>query len=361
MAEELRNAVGLPFIHKLAQYYQKEYADFNKKDFLLAAEENLDELALKQRLTRLSTVSRRYLPDNFRKATDLLLDISPLMDSQLAALFVPEFIATYGLDDVEYSLAALAQATQYSSSEFAIREFLVRDFAAVMPCLNRWSEDENHHIRRLASEGSRPRLPWSFQLKNLMQDPRPAFDILNRLKSDPELYVRKSVANHLNDISKDNAEVMLDLVEGWDKSDIHTAWIIRHGCRSLLKAGHPRSFALFDFEGAVDVQMKSLKIEHQNLSLGETQEFSFNLSSNKNTPQKLAVDYAIYYRKKNGKQQPKVFKLKEVILAPNEEIHVGKRQKFENFTTRKHYSGEHGIEILVNGKVMMTASFNLIC
>jgi len=214
-------------------------------------------------------------------------------------------------------------------------------------------------VRRLASEGSRPRLPWSFRLDALVEDPTPALPILTRLRADPELYVRKSVANHLNDISKDHPERMLDLVERWDRSDDRTAWIVRHGARSLIKDGHPRSFALFGFDARPRLDVEHLAVRPASLRLGQTATFSFDIVSRARRPQKLAVDYAIHYVKVSGRPSRKVFKLCELLLPPGARETIQKRQIFKDFTTRTHHPGRHVFELIVNGATRGEIAFDL--
>ncbi|MCP4284328.1 MAG: hypothetical protein GY792_07755 [Gammaproteobacteria bacterium] len=182
---------------------------------------------------------------------------------------------------------------------------------------------------------------------------------MENLKADPELYVRKSVANHLNDISKDHPAWMLDLVSAWDPSNDDTAWIIKRAARSLIKAGHPRAFALFGFEADPQLEVLNFKLSDSSLKLGQTLTFSFDLQSHQDTPQKLVVDYKVHYVKKNGKTQPKVFKLKEIVLPARELLAISKKQRFQNLSTRVHYPGQHAIEVMVNGHSLTKDTFEL--
>ena len=225
--------------------------------------------------------------------------------------------------------------------------------------MNTWAEDKNHHVRRLASEGSRPRLPWSFKLDEVIKDPRVTRSILEKLKTDPELYVQKSVANHLNDISKDNTDFMLSLIKTWDKTNARTAWIIKHASRTLIKKGNIQTLTLFDFEKNVKLELKNFKLIRSGLNLGESLQFKFDLVSQKASSQKLVVDFKLFYRKKKGELSPKVFKLKELKLKPKETVSISKTHRLQDFTTRKHYSGKHFIEIMINGKVYSTKEFTL--
>lgn len=226
--------------------------------------------------------------------------------------------------------------------------------------MNKWAEDKNHHVRRLASEGSRPRLPWSFKLDEVIKDPKVTRSILEKLKADEELYVKKSVANHLNDISKENTDYMLGLINTWDKTNPHTAWIIKHASRTLIKKGHAGSLAVFDFEKNVKVRIANFKLNKTKIKLGEELNFNFDLISEKIKSQKLVIDYVIHYAKKSGGQSPKVFKLKELDLKPKQTVSISKKQRFQDFTTRKHYSGKHIVEVMVNGKSLMKKQFVLI-
>jgi 3-methyladenine DNA glycosylase AlkC len=226
--------------------------------------------------------------------------------------------------------------------------------------MHAWSKDKNHHVRRLSSEGSRPRLPWSFKLDEVIKNPKSTQSILENLKADNELYVRKSVANHLNDVSKENTDYMLELVNSWDKKNPHTAWIIKHASRSLIKKGHPGSLSVFDFEKNVKIRVENLLLAKTKIKLGETLQFSFDAVSEKSSSQKLVIDYVIHYRKKLGDLSPKVFKLKEVDLKPKEKITISKSQVFKDFSTRKHFAGKHLLQIQVNGKVLVEKEFGVV-
>jgi hypothetical protein len=189
------------------------------------------------------------------------------------------------------------------------------------------------------------------------RDPAPIWPILDGMKTDPSLYVRKSVANSLNDISKDHAEWMLDKLAGWDLGHEHSVWIARHAARTLIKAGHPGSFTLLGFEREPLVEVGPLELSVEQLVLGESLVFSFALQSKKKTVQKLAVDFAVHYVKKAGHTTAKVFKLRE--LRPGQVVGLKKEHKFQDYSTRKHYAGEHGVEIFVNGCSFARASFML--
>ncbi len=333
---------------------------FDRKRFLTVATSGLDELTLIQRVRRATEASHATLPADFVQVVALLKEIAPQIQSGFVGIFLPDFIGQHGHPHFEASMAALKFLTPFSSAEFAIREFIKRDFARTLAVMKRWSLDGNEHVRRLASEGSRPRLPWSFRLDAVIREPSLTQPILENLKADPSLYVRKSVANHLNDISKDHPELMLDWLNRWDLKNPSSAWIARHASRSLIKAGHPRSFRLFGFTAKPAVKISGFAVTPAKLELGGVLTFSFALKSLARKPQKLAVDYIVHYRKKSGHLAPKVFKLKETTLAAGASIAVSKRQRITNFTTRVHHAGRHEIEIIINGRVIANKSFELL-
>ncbi len=360
MADELKNWFNQDFYTGFVRQLHAAHPAFDDQAFIRKALSGIDSLSLMARLRRTTELMHQVLPSDYGAALDILYPLAAAYKGQFVGMVFPDFVSRYGLDDFDKSMAALNHFTRYSSSEFAIRPFLKTRFEPTLEVMKGWARDENEHVRRLASEGCRPRLPWSFNLPLLIANPDPARDILDRLNADPSLYVRKSVANHLNDISKDHPETMLDWVNAWDLSNKQSAWIAKYAARSLLKQGHPRAFSLFGFEARPEISIKNMQLDKPRLELGERIVFSFDLISLKQTPQKLAVDYIVHYVKKSGQRSPKVFKLKELTLLPGDVQHISKSQQFKNFTTRIHYAGRHQIELVINGQSMAMLEFDLI-
>lgn len=348
------------FYQKLAKEIQNVYPAFSSALFQKDAARNLAALELNQRLRQTSEALQKHLPSDYEEAIKILSAVIPRIDGGYANLVFPDFVGLYGHDHFNTSMATLKLFTQFGSSEFAIRVFLKRDFAKTIAVMKKWAGDENYHVRRLASEGSRPRLPWSFKLDAVVKNPALTLPILERLKSDDELYVRKSVANHLNDFSKDHAPLLVQTVKKWDLSHEHTAWIVKHACRTLIKKGDPAALALFAFEKDTRVKVKKLQLESAGIKIGGALQFAFDVTSEKNKPQKLAIDFTIYYRKKTGGLAPKVFKLKEVTLGPGQTLSLSKTQRMQNFTTRQHYPGKHKLAITINGNKLAEKTFELI-
>lgn len=357
--EPLKEMFNLAFYKHLATEFAKADNNFKPGQFLADVTTNMDALSLNQRMRNTSVVLKKFLPLDFKKSIRIMEKVIPNTQRGYTNLLFPDFVGLYGHDQVEHSLEALKYFTQFGSSEFAIREFLKRDFNKTIKIMYQWVQDKNHHVRRLSSEGSRPRLPWSFKLDEVIKNPKVTQPILEALKQDNELYVRKSVANHLNDISKENADYMLKLVNSWDKKHPHTQWIIKHASRTLIKKGNSDSLSVFDFEKNAKIKIEKFKVSPAKLKLGENLLFEFDLISEKNKTQKLVIDYVIHYRKKSGELSPKVFKLKEMELKPKETVHISKKQIFKDFTTRKHFEGQHAVEIQVNGKILAKQIFVL--
>ncbi len=343
----------------LGALFASAHPGFDRSQFIRLATTGLEPLTLLQRLRHGTNALHASLPGDYPAQLAVLRDVAPRIGHAFVGMLLPDFVAVYGLDHFDASMDALHFLTRHSSGEFAIREFLRRDLTRTLAVMELWSRDENEHVRRLASEGSRPRLPWSFRLDALVADPSPTAPILENLRADPSLYVRKSVGNHLNDISKDHPDWLLERLRRWDLANPHTRWIARRATRTLVKAGHQPTLALFNFAGRPAVRLTGFRVEPARLSLGGTLAFSFQLASTARRDQLLAVDYRIHYVKASGGTAPKVFKLAEPRLAPGSRVTLSRRQTIRNFTTRRHYAGRHRIEILVNGRVLARGEFLL--
>ena len=359
MAEALKEMFNAAYYRQLADAVHSVLPRFDRSAFLRDVSKDLAQRELNARLRQTSVSLQRHLPKAFPAAVEVLREVAPRMPKGYTALVYPDFVGLYGLDTPATSLEALHYFTSFGSSEFAVREFIRRDVKGTLKVMRRWAVDPNEHVRRLASEGSRPRLPWSFRLDAMVKDPRLTAPILHALRTDPAFYVRKSVANHLNDVAKDHPEHMLDVLYAWTVEHPHTAWIAKHACRNLIKQGHPRALALFAFERNTAVRASPLRLRSTHLRLGDVLELSVTLTSAADRAQKLVVDYRIHYRKADGRSSAKVFKWKEPILQAGEAITLTKRQRIQDLSTRKHHAGDHRVELLVNGEVEASAHFDL--
>jgi len=334
--------------------------DFDAKRFLALTLPGLEPLSLMQRLRHMTEALNATLPGSYKKTLVILRKLAPRIKRGFVTLVLPDYVALYGQDDFDVSMEALKFFTPFGSSEFAVRHFLKLDMKRALKTMETWSTDADEAVRRLASEGSRPRLPWSFRLEPLVADPSPTLPILEGLKNDPSLYVRKSVANHLNDITKDHPTWVLDLVEGWPMEDEHTAWIVKHALRTLIKKGDQRALAVIGAGEKADVVVHDFKITPQKIHLGESITLSFQVESLSKRSQRLVVDYTVHYVKKSGGTSAKVFKLKELNLGAGEKVTITRKQSIKDFTTRVHHAGRHEVEITINGASVARDTFELM-
>jgi len=332
---------------------------FDADVFLKHTLTGLGERSLMQRLHQCAVGVGEALPGTFQQKVTVLRKLAPQLDHAFVAIFLCDFVATYGLAEFDYSMEALRFFTPYGSAEFAVRTFIQKDPKAVIQVMLRWAADENEHVRRLASEGSRPRLPWGLKLKELVRDPEPCAVILEALKNDESLYVRRSVANHLNDITKDHPEWVLSRLESWDLAQETQLWIARHACRTLIKRGDPRALRLFGFGHKAAVSV-GLTLSAKEIKLGDRLKLEAEITSESSKPQRLAIDYIVHYVKVRGAAFEKVFKWTELDLPAQKKVVLSKTQVIRDFTTRKHHPGHHRIELQVNGERLATAGFDLL-
>lgn len=332
---------------------------FDRKRFLALTLEGLSERSLLQRVRRTSEALRAALPAAYPEALAVLRDLAPQVKHSFVCIVLPDFVGLYGHAHTRLSLDALATFTCYGSSEFGIREFLKRDLKGTLDVMTRWAEDKNEHVRRLASEGSRPRLPWSFHLEAIARDPELTVPILSRLMNDPSLYVRKSVANHLNDVSKEHPEWLVAWLGRQDLTRPYTAWIAKRALRTLIKRGHPGALATIGVAGRATLGRVQFDVSPKRVALGEQVRFSASLEASGRKAQRLVVDYAVHFVKASGGTSAKVFKWKELELAPGAVFTAEKTQRIRDFTTRKHHAGRHRVELLVNGCCVAETAFDL--
>jgi len=357
MPEPLKDLYSHELINALATEFKNEYAIFDVQQFTaLVLSDEWDALELKDRMRHISKVLGECLPSNYAEAIDILLPVSEKF-SGLEHMFFPEFIERFGLADFELSMKALEYLTSGSSSEFAIRPFIIKYPVESMKQMAMWSQSKNEHVRRLASEGCRPRLPWAMALPEFKKDPVKVLDIILNLIDDESLYVRRSVANNLNDISKDNPHLLIDIAKQYLGQSPDVNWVIKHACRGLLKAGDKNVLPLFGYTDAKHVQVKNFKSDSE-VEAGEKLNFEFDLQSSSGELGKLRLEFVIDFVKANGKTSGKVFKISEGEYDQSTR-RVAKYFSFKPISTRKYYAGEHTISIVINGNKIATQSFIL--
>lgn len=312
----------------------------------------LEALELMARAGHIAEVMRRHLPTHFPDTAEVLMRSLQSPTAGNSFRFLPHslLISRYGIDHFEAAMQAQYELTKRFTAEFSIRAFFERYPAETYARFLQWASDENHHVRRLVSEGSRPRLPWAARLPAFQQDPTPVIALLELLKDDPELYVRRSVANNLNDIAKDHPELAVEVCRRWaTDAGPQRWWIIRQALRSLVKQGHPGALAVLGFAASPKAQISNAVFTPPTLRIGDSLRFSFDLTSTSARKQTLLVDYAIHYVKANGKTARKVFKLTSIDLPARGSTTLRASTSFREMTTRKHYPGLHSVDVLING------------
>lgn len=355
----LKDILGPTALSVIADAGVAASATFDRSAFLDAASAGLDALSLMERVRHIAEALAKALPPDYPAALAVVRGMAPHLTHGFQAVALAEFVARHGLEDFDASLAALATLTRFGTAEFAVRPFLAAEPGRTLAAMTDWAQSEDEHLRRLASEGSRPRLPWATRLPALRSDPTLAAPILEALRADPSLYVRKSVANHLNDIGKERPAWLVERLGTWPRENARTQWIIRHALRTLIKQGDPGALALIGASHGASVDLRSFSVTPGTVHLGEAIAIRAELVSTAKQIQRLVVDYRLHYARATGKTAVKVFKWKTFDLEPGETAHLGIRQTIKDFSTRRHHSGTHLVELLVNGRTEAAAEFAL--
>lgn len=363
MPELLKNRYNYESLRELALRIRAVYHSFQTVDFVNdIMDETWNELELKARMRQITINLGKDLPADYEQALCVIGKVIagyPAGYNDFALMFFPGFVEVYGQDECHWdlSMAALERYTPSSSSEFAVRPFIINHEKRMMLQMAAWASRDNEHVRRLASEGCRPQLPWGQALASFKKDPSPVLDILEQLKADPSLYVRKSVANNLNDISKTHPDMVVRIAKEWYGKNKDTDWIIRHGCRTLLKKGSQDVLGLFGFADAGSVEAGGFSLEPDSVFIGENLTFSFKIAAKKDA--RVRLEYGIDYVKANGRRSRKIFQISELFLKGSGKKAYTKTHSFADASTRKHYPGTHSVTLIVNGAERGTWDFEL--
>ncbi len=357
MPEPLKNLYSTELVESLSEQVKDLYSDFDEGGFVACViDEQWESKELKGRMMHISESLNIFLPIEYSETVKILMKIASRY-SGFQYMFFPGFVEIYGLDEFDISVEAMEHLTQYSSSEFAVRPFIKKYSHQMMAQMELWAESENHHVRRLSSEGCRPRLPWAMALPEFKKDPGPIMQILEKLKNDGSEYVSRSVANNLNDISKDNPQVVIEVANNWLGDNQQTDWVVKHACRTLLKQGNTEIMELFGFTKPNHIKIGKLKSQ-RSVEMGENLDFSFIIETKSNKLGKLRVEYLMEFVKKNGSLSRKVFMISESDIDSKSKA-VTKSHSFKKISTRKYYAGNHKITVIVNGQEMASTEFLL--
>ncbi|MFK7758195.1 MAG: DNA alkylation repair protein [Flavobacteriales bacterium] len=366
MAEPLKNIYSPEFFQEFNEAMSHGHAKFNAKAFLTEVySDGWEDLELKGRMRRISSSLRPFLNSDYKESlSELKICVKALQkktDSEFnyEFMFIPDYVEVFGLEDLNPSVKAFTSITQFSSCEFAVRPFIATHPQKMYKQMIQWAVHKDKLVRRLASEGYRPRLPWAMALPELKIDPSPLLEMLELLKDDEAETVRKSVANNLNDISKDHPKLILELAQKWIGRTKQCDWVLKHGCRTLLKKGMPEAMELFGLSYNSNITHASLTVSEKSINMGDSLEFSFNLVNSSKSYVLTRLEYAIYYQKANGTLSKKVYKISEKEYAGNSEVLISRKQPFKPISTRKFHAGKHQLALIINGKEFERYDFNL--
>lgn len=345
----LKDEYNKCFIQELGNKLKSKSTSFDVDSFTKSIINNdWEQRELKDRMRFITVNINTHLNYSYPKQIELLSKIVSDYGGLKGVIF-PDFVQVYGLDDLTTSLQAIELFTQYSTAEFAIRPFIEKYPIETMQQMVLWSTHNNEHLRRLASEGCRPKLPWAPALREFITDPTPTLPILEQLKNDDSLYVRKSVANHINDISKDHPGLVLELTKKWHGKIKNTDWIVKHSLRTLLKKGDKRALAIFGLDNSKNLETSNLTTSENTIKIGGFIYFEFDVINNSKQSRNIRLEYKVAFVKANGSSSNKAFQLSEFTLKANNQQHFKRKQWFKELSTRKHYPGAHKIILVING------------
>lgn len=358
-------------VRQVATEIRRVCRPFDADGFVRAVVARFPELELKARIAWMAECLHESLPKDYERAVQSFVSsLPPPADPTQGDndfgdfIYAPHsaFVARYGCarEHLDCSLDALYEFTQRFSAELAIRSFLNAFPEETLARLSVWVRDAHYHVRRLCSEGTRPKLPWAEKIAIPVEAPLPLLDVL---VADTTRFVTRSVANHLNDISKTDPDLTIDTLARWRKSDLQDpkemAYVVRHALRTLVKQGNPRALALLGFSPAPRLSVSKLVVPKE-VRMNTALELSFTLTAKEDVD--VVIDYVLHFRNKAGKlNSKKVYKLAKLSLTKNTPVSVSKRHPLrKNMTTRTLYPGEHALEIQINGAVYAKAPFLLV-
>jgi 3-methyladenine DNA glycosylase AlkC len=364
VAPLLKDFVDAALVERLTARMTAVYSAFDGERFAGAVAPALAGLELKGRIALIADALADRLPPPYPEAVGIVVAAAEHPDPPIdgwQAWPLNTFVERHGVEHPEVSLDAMERLTRYASSEFAIRPLLERYPETVFVRLERWAAHPNEAVRRLVSEGTRPLLPWGMRVAALREQPERGLALAGRLRGDASEVVRRSVANHLNDVSRDHPDLAVATARRWAEDDREaTREVLRHGLRTLVKKGHPGALRVLGFDHAVRIAVERLTIEPREARIGERVEVSALLRSEEDTPCRVVVDLVVHYVRAGGRSSPKVFKWKVVDLEPGETVDLRRRLALADMSTRTHHPGRHRVALQAAGVVVAEAAFDLV-
>ena len=371
MAELLKSFFSPAVVRRLAADIARVRPSFRSRAFIREGTAGLDELELLDRGRHIARALGAHLPQDYPEAIEILLDsLGPehgtdeLIGVGMAPFFyLPHvlFVAERGLDHFDLSMRAQYELTKRFSAEFSIRSFIAKDPERAFAVMRGWTTDADAHVRRLVSEGTRIRLPWARRVAWLEDNPERVLELLELLKDDPSTFVRRSVANNLNDLGKVHPQLLVRTCAAWlDSGSAARRALVEHALRSAVKRGDVDALRLLGYGKKPSIAIDKIRFEPSRVMIGGRVSVTFVLRSRSRTSQSLLIDVAVHFVKANGQTAPKVFKLKRVGLPPGGQLELQKTVSMAVHATRTPRPGTHAVDIVVNGKVMRAGSFQVV-
>jgi 3-methyladenine DNA glycosylase AlkC len=360
MATALKDQLDRTVVELLAERIARFDADFDRRKFTRAILSELESLELKQRINLIADTMAAELPAEYPAALSIVVRVAESDVGTWASWPLCSFVERHGVGDPVASLEAMPRLTKYWSCEFAIRPFLDQHLELAQSYLHRWVKDDHEAVRRLPSEGTRPLLPWGPKVNALSENPQIGIELLHALRHDPSETVRRSVANHLNDLAKSQPELVVEVLDSWTRdAGALDGRMLRHALRTLVKQGHAGALRLLGFTTDPQLRVGQFDCHPGSVSLGSSIELTAELVSDSDEEQLLVVDFVVHHIKASGASAPKVFKWKTIGLAPGESVRLSKRRRIEAISTRKYYPGVHRVDLQVAGSCVASTIFTL--
>lgn len=375
MAEPLKYLLNDTVPPRIAAMVRRAWRKFDTTAFLQQVQPGYESLELMARGQRIAHALQAHLPQDVPRALGVLVDsMDPSMGIDAAGepdagdrpysafLYLPHsiYIGTHGLPHFEAAMAAQHALTQRFTAEFSIRPYLLHHQGATLARLRDWAQDDNAHVRRLVSEGTRPRLPWAPRLPAFQNNPQLALPLLDALKDDPSSYVRRSVANHLGDIAKDHPELAVGTARTWlQGAPAPREALVRHGLRFLIKRSDAGALDALGVGHVVALDVRAARVLPARARIGDKVRIEVELHNPTPQSQRVLADLKVHYVKAHGGAAPKVFKLQTLNIPPGATVAVGKTLSLQQMTTRTHYPGAHQVELVLNGRPQPLGQFQL--
>ncbi|MBN2893925.1 MAG: DNA alkylation repair protein [Bacteroidales bacterium] len=367
MAFHLKDLINTEYIDRIGVVIQEVVSDFDPAKFKkLVFDKEWENRELKQRTHHIAFVLSKFLDKNYANSSKQIVEIAQKLDGffekgeALGNLFLPDFIEDFGVADFENSMIAIEQVTKLMSCEFAVRPFYKNYPEKMMKQTFEWAKNEDYRVRRLASEGCRSKLPWAMSVKYLSENPLEVMKVLEILAFDEEEWVRLSVSNNLNDISKEFPEIVFDFSDKNIGKSLEMNKLLKHALRTLLKKGDKRALAYFGHKYSENIKLIDFQLNSKSVKIGENLEFSFSVKNSGKKLEKVRLEYVVYYQKAKGNLTPKVYKIAEIEMKPDEYVKYERKRSFQLISTRKFYVGLHKIAVIVNGKKFDEKEFSLV-